>query len=164
MKKQNTTRQCKGLRDWLFSALTGRINLDADWIQKHIATCPRCQKRLTSVSRVNLALTLLKASPHKLDLLMRANQKTVAVLNHGLRDAPKAQELKTALPKPTMFERMRKYQSLVANVAACIAILLMMKTGIFSTARKAHDHGTNALKHYYSSQVGEDLADEIFTS
>ena len=155
--------KCRRIRSWLRTAISRRLGPDADWLQVHIANCPRCQRRLVRYGKVNLAMSVLKSQPHKLDLLMRANAQAVGVLKHSLRHVPKAQKLKTALPEPKLLERWSKYAHSTANAAACIAILLLMKAGVFSSVDQFQIRGQKVIKQYYASQVGEDLANEIFS-
>ncbi len=112
--------------------------------------------------KVNLALSIVKSQPHRLDLLMRANTQTIGVLKHSLRRAPKAQKLRTILPEPKLLERWGKYRCSAANLAACIAILFLMKIGVFSSMNEFQTQGQKVIRQYYVSQVGEDLADEVF--
>jgi flagellar biosynthesis/type III secretory pathway M-ring protein FliF/YscJ len=93
---------------------------------------------------------------------MRANTQTIAVLKHSLRSEPKAQELEKKLPGPKMLERCRKYGHSITNVAACFAVLLLMKIGVFPSMNQFHNQGQRVMKQYYAKQVGEDLADEVF--
>lgn len=164
MKRENTSNKCRQIRAWLGKVLAGRFDLSASWIQNHITDCPRCRQRLMSLSKVNLALSMIKSQPHNLDLLMRANAQTIGVLKHSLRQAPKALKLKTVRPEPRFLERCRKYAHPAANAAACIAILLLAKVGVFSSMNKVQTKGQEAMKQYYTSRVGEDLADELFTA
>ena len=164
MKSMKTNNKCRQIRAWLYKAISSRINLDTDWIQNHIANCPRCQRRFAAIGKVNLALSVMKSQPHKLDLLMRANSQAIGVLKHSLREAPEAQKLKAVLPEPKLLERWRKYAHPAANVAACIAILLLVKIGIFSSMDKFQTQGQKLVKQYYASQLGDDLADEIFSA
>jgi len=138
------------------------LRLDAGWVQKHIANCPRCQARIVGVGKVELALSLVKSQRHHLDLLMRANEQAVGVLKHSLRQAPKAEKLKKALPEPTLSERLCKYKHSAANVAACLAILFLMKIGIFCSMDRFQTRSQQVLKQYYAKYIGQDLADEIF--
>ena len=164
-KSQNaSSKKCRQIRAWVHKAIISRLGLDAHWAQNHIANCPRCHRRLVSVSKVNLALSIMKSQPHKLDLLMRANTQAIGVLKHSLRRAPKAQKLKAMQPEPKLFEKCDKYTHSAANVAACIAILLLMKIGIFSSMDKFQTQGQKVVEQYYASQVGEDLADEVFST
>jgi len=156
------TNKCKQIRAWLHKAIGSRFCLGADWIQNHIAECPRCQRRLSAIGKVNLGLSIIKSQPHKLDLLMRANTQAIGVLRHSLRQVPKAQKLKVCLPEPNLLERWGKYGHTAANVAACIAILLLMKIGVFSSMDKFQTEGKKIIKQYYASHIGKDLTDEIF--
>ncbi|MCK4294633.1 MAG: zf-HC2 domain-containing protein [Planctomycetes bacterium] len=156
--------KCRRIRTWLYRAVNSRLGIDANWVQNHIAGCPRCRRRLAAAGKVNLALSALKAQPHRIDLLMRANSQTIGVLKHSLRQAPKAAKLKAMLPQPTLLERWRKYAHSVANLAACITIVLLMKVGVFSSMGKFQTEGQKVVKQYYASQVGQDLANEVFTT
>ena len=153
---------CKTLREKLYNALTPLFSTNAVWVQNHLANCPRCQKRLANFSRVNLAINLLKSQPQKLDLLKRANEKTLNFLNHKLRYSANAEKLKHAQPEPTFLKRSRKFMQPLANAAACFAILFLIKTGVFTSMQKTQEKGEQALKSYYARNVGQSLTDEIF--
>jgi hypothetical protein len=155
--------KCRRIKAWLHEAITSRFGPDADWVQHHIAGCPRCQKRFIYTGKVNLALSLLKSQPHNVDLLKRANTQAIAVLKHSLQAATKAQKLKSILPEPKLSERCKVYNRSIGNVAACITILLFAKIGVFSFMDNFQTRGQEVIKQYYISQVGEDLANEIFT-
>ena len=163
MKMKTTIdNKCKSLRTWLYQALNSRIGLQAKWVQNHIAVCPRCQQRLASVARVELAFSIIKSQPHNLDLLMRANTQAIGVLKHSLRNAPKAQKLKAILPEPKLLERLGRHASPALKAAACLAILCLMKIGIFSSMDTFQAEGQKIIKNYYANNAGQDLADEIF--
>jgi len=164
MKTRNSKNKCRQIRTWLQKAISNRINLNTGWIQTHIANCPRCQQRLASVGKVYFALSVVKSQPHNLDLLMRANTQAISTLKHSLQQAPKTRKLKTMLPEPKPTERCGKYAHSIANVAACIIILLLMKIGVFSSMDKFQTEGQKAIKQYYASHIGKDLTDEIFTA
>lgn len=154
--------QCKRIRTWLYTAMSRRFGPEANWLHNHIMYCPRCQRRLVSCGKVNLALSFIKSQPHGLDLLMRANTQAIAVLKHSLRREPKAQKLERKLPEPKLLERCSHYGHSAANLAACIVILFLMKIGVFSSVNNLQTQGQKVIKQYYVNQVGEDLADEIF--
>ena len=158
----NKNNKCRRIRGWLSEATSRHFGPDANWLQNHVTNCPRCQRRLVSYGKINLALSAIKSQPHKLDLLMSANAQAVGVLKHSLRKAPKARKLRTMLPEPKLLERYGKYSRSAANIAACIAILLLMKIGVFSSMDKFQTQGQKVIKQYYASRVGDDLADEIF--
>lgn len=164
MKSANKNNKCRQIRTWLYEVLGSRFGPRANWIQGHIANCPRCRQRLVSASKVNLALSIVKSQPHNLDLLMRANTQAIGVLKHSLRHVPKALKLKAARPEPKLTARWRKYAHPAANAAACIAILLLMKIGVFSSMDKVQTKGQKVMKQYYAGHIGQDLADEIFTA
>lgn len=162
MKIMNTNKKCKQIRTWLLRTLGSRLSFNADWIQNHIASCPRCQQRFAAIGKIHLALSAVKSQSHNLDLLMRANTQAICVLKHSLRQTLKAQKLKTMLPEPKKLERWGKYTRSAANVAACIAILLLMKIGIFSSMDEFQTKGQKVIKQYYANHVGNDVADELF--
>ena len=93
---------------------------------------------------------------------MRANAQAIGVLKHCLRQAPRARQLRTILPEPKLPERCGKYGYSAVNLAACIAILLLMKISVFSSMDKFHTEAQKVIEQYYVKQVGQDLADEIF--
>jgi len=165
MKKTSANQRpgkCRQIRAHLHKAITSHFGPDADWVQNHIGNCPRCQRRFASIGKVNLALSLVKSQPHKLDLLMRANTQAISLLKHSLREAPKAKMLKNMQPEPSLLERCSVYKHSAANVAACITILFLMKIGVFSFVDKFQTEGQKVVKQYYVNQVGEDLANDIF--
>lgn len=163
-KSDGGPNKCGRIRTWLYEAANSRFGLEADWVQKHIADCPRCSRRLAAVGRVSLALSAMKTQPHRTDLLMRANTQAIGVLKHSLRAAAKSRKLKKARPRPALLERWGKYGHSAANLAACVVILLLMKVGVFSSMGKFQSEGREAVKQYYASQVGQDLAKDIFTA
>ena len=162
MTSMKLNNQCKRIRTWLYTAMSRRFGPEANWLHNHIMYCPRCQRRLVSCGKVNLALSFIKSQPHGLDLLMRANTQAIAVLKHSLRREPKAQKLERKLPEPNLLERCSHYGHSAANLAACIVILFLMKIGVFSSVNNLQTQGQKVIKQYYVNQVGEDLADEIF--
>ena len=48
------------------------------------------------------------------------------------------------------------------NVAACMAILLLMKIGVFSFMNMFQTQGQKVIKKYYANLIGDDLADNVF--
>jgi hypothetical protein len=162
MMKLTTNNKCKRIRSQLYTALNRNFGTKANWLNEHIVNCPRCQRRLISCGKVNLAISFIKSEPHEVDLLKRANAQTIGVLKHSLRNEPKAQQLKRKLPEPKLLEKFSKYGNSFANIAACFLILLLMKIGVFSSMDSFNNQGQKVIKQYYAKQVGEDLADEVF--
>ena len=162
MKGINKNNKCRRIRGRLSEAISRHFDTDAHWLQSHIAKCPRCQSRFISYGKVNLAISAIKSQPHNLDLLMCANKQTIGVLKHSLRRAKKTGKLKTMGPKPKFVEKYSRYTSSALNVAACMAILILMKMGAFSSLNTLQTQGQNVMKKYYANRIGDDLADEIF--
>ena len=155
---------CRQLRDRVLRLLADSFTLDRHWIQNHIANCPRCQRRLARLGKVELAISLLKSQPHSLDLLMRANTQAIGVLKHCLRTTAKAEHLRNIRPDLSIIERCSRYKHSFANAAACIAIAVLMKSSAFSSAKMFESKGQKAVEHYYASNAGEDIARDIFTT
>ncbi|MEJ2705209.1 MAG: hypothetical protein P8Z79_22440 [Sedimentisphaerales bacterium] len=162
MARRQADNPCRRIRAKLYAAANRHFGPEAGWLRGHVASCPRCQRRLASSGRVHLALSSVKTQPHRLDLLMRANQQAISVLKHSLREEPKAQRLKARLPEPKPFEKVAKYGFSVGSVAACIAILILMKIGVFSSVDSVETRGRKVIRQYYVKHVGQDLADEVF--
>jgi hypothetical protein len=156
--------RCRRIRHRLADSARRRFGPEAVWVQRHVTNCPRCQRRLAAIARVDLALSAIKSQPHRLDLLMRANSAAMRMLNHQLREAAQARRLQEAKPEPCFIERCARYRGAVTNVAACVAILFLTKAGIFCSFDKARTRGQAVMKQYYAAQAGEDLAGEIFKS
>jgi hypothetical protein len=162
MTKIKTNNKCRRIRARLYTACGRHFGLEADWLNNHIMHCPRCRRRLIDRGKVELALSFIKNQPHNLDLLNRANTQAIGVLKHSLRQEPKALELKKTPPEPKLLERCGNYGHYAANLAACVLVLLLMKIGVFSSMNNFHNQGQKVIRQYYSRQVGEDLADEVF--
>jgi hypothetical protein len=162
MARKKADNECRRIRTWLFTAMSGRFGPDINWLQSHILKCLRCLQRFVSRNKVNLALSFMKTQPHRLDLLMRANAQAIGVLKHCLRQTPKARQLKSILPEPKLLEQCGKYGYSAATFTACIAILLLMKVSVFSSMDKFHTEAQKVVKQYYARQVGQDFADGIF--
>ncbi|MBN2136815.1 MAG: hypothetical protein JW720_03330 [Sedimentisphaerales bacterium] len=163
-KSSGAPNKCKRVRTWLCEAVNSRFGLEAKWVHEHVAVCPKCSRRLAAIGRVNLAISAVKTQPHSTELLMHANTQAISVLKHSLRDAPGAQKLKKTLPRPGLMTMCRRYTHATTNLAACIAILVLMKVGIFSSIGDVQAGGQEAVEQYYAIHAGQDLADDIFTT
>ena len=93
---------------------------------------------------------------------MCANLQAIGVLKHSLREAPKADKLRVAKPEPKLLEKCGRYGHSTANLAACVAVIFLMKIGVFSSMDKFQSRGQSLMKQYYSNHAGEDLANEVF--
>jgi hypothetical protein len=156
--------RCSQLIDRVLRLATDSFSPDRHWIQNHIVNCPRCQRRLARLNKVELAISLLKSRPHSIDLLKRANTQAIGVLKHSLRTTTKAEHLRNIRPEPSIFERCSKYKHSLANCAACIAIAILMKNSFFYSAKTFESKGQKAMEHYYASRAGEDIARDIFST
>jgi hypothetical protein len=154
---------CKDIRTTIGRVISSLVSLDAAWVQNHIANCPKCQRRLASLGKVYLALSLLKSRPHQLDLLKTANMQTIDTLAHSVRHTSKAEKLRKAQPELKLYERLSPLKSSIVNTAACFAILFLLKTGVFHSMNKFQSDGQKAMQNYFEKQLGHDLSDEIFS-
>jgi hypothetical protein len=161
-KDKRNTDNCRKIRSRFILNLSKHFSIEAPWLQKHIATCPRCQKRLATVSKVNLALSFIKSQSHNLDLLMRANTQAINVLKHSLREMPETQKLKVVKPEPRLRQKPIQCLQPSLNLAACILVLFLMKFGIFSSISKFETQGKKAYKQYFVSNIGEEMTEDIF--
>ena len=152
------------MRQRLLASLGRGFGPQAEWVQRHVAGCPRCQKRLAAWGKVELALSVVKSQSHRLSLLSEANSCAVKMLKHSLREAPRAHALEEARPEPSFLQRSAGYRHRVANAAACVAILVLTRSGLFTSLDRATAGGEKLMKHYYATQAGEDIAEEIFGS
>jgi hypothetical protein len=155
---------CRKLKVLMLQLLADRFSIDRDWVQNHIANCPKCQQRIMRLGKVELAIALLKSQPHNLDLLMRANTQAIGVLKHSLRTATKAERLRSVRPEPGALERCSRYKHSFANAAACIAIAVLMNSSAFSSAKTFEDKSRKAVENYYVKQLGKEVAAEIFST
>ena len=162
MSKLNLKNKCSQTRNALAKALAKHLRFNTGWLQNHIANCPRCRQRLNRIGKVNIALALLKSQPHNLDLLKRANTQAINVLKHPLRYAPKADKLKDVRPEPGLLARYCNLNRSIANAAACILVMLLLKAGVFASMDDLNQHGNVALKNYYSKHLDQDTVSDIF--
>jgi anti-sigma factor RsiW len=155
---------CRDIRRRLTASTYRRLGPGAAWVQKHVAQCPRCQRRLAALGKVDLALAVIRSQPHRLDLLLRANAAAVRMLSRPLREEAAAHELDQDKPAPPLAQWCARHQNTITHVAACIAILILTKVGIFSSFDKVNTRGQAVMKQYYTDRAGEDLAGEVFRS
>jgi hypothetical protein len=162
MKTNNQNNQCCRKQEakigfWyrLKSRLTQQLN-------DHVALCPRCQQRLAAFHRVELALTLVNTQPLNAGLLAQANNKTLNILKHSLRFAPKSATLRTAKSDIGRLEKIRPGLERVLNVAACVFVILMIKTGVSDSLLDYKEQGEAVIHNYYARNLDSQLLNEIF--
>jgi len=140
------------------------LGAESDWLWAHAATCPRCQRRLQRAGRVELALSLLRAEPHAVDLAARANVQAIGTLQRSLRNTPQSRALQRV--RPVTFLSWPGWARLqpLAGAVACLLMILLIRGGLFHSVRTAQRCGRDAMHAYYAQRLGQDLADEIFTA
>jgi hypothetical protein len=157
MKKELISHnQCH--RSGLFGSLLQKV---AAGLDEHIQNCPRCQRRLGLLNRVETAILLLRSEVHSCNLLAAANTKALTHLAHDLRFAPQADNLRIAKPKPEWLEQKRPIIEKAMAIAACVAVMILFKTGLFSSIQKFQTEGQDAMHHYFASRLDEKTADEL---
>ncbi|RKY03602.1 MAG: hypothetical protein DRP56_11010, partial [Planctomycetota bacterium] len=124
---KNQCRSARNARCGLFGSFKLRLLQQLD---DHVAECPKCQRRFAMTNRVELALMLTKSQPYEMGLLARANNKALDVLTHSLRFAPKSTLLRQAKSDVNRVEKARPVIERVLNVAACLFVVIMIKTGV----------------------------------
>ena len=161
MKNLNIKNKCKKIRFRMRDAITRRLQFG--WMDEHIASCPRCQKRINRIGNVDLALSLLKTQPHSRNLLANANTKATNVLKHSLRFAPKADKLRNYQPQPAWIQRNNSVIQSIINVAACVTVVSLMKIGVFSSMHTFQDESKGVLEGYYSQHLDSDEVSELLS-
>ena len=162
MRNSKVINKCRQIRDGMQKSILGRIGLDKGWLAEHIANCPKCQGRIASIGKVDLAMSLVKTQTHKMDLLMRANAQALKMLKHSLRDCPKADKLRATYSRPNWIIRNHRYISSITSTAACFAILLLLKCGIFTSMETSQRQGKETVKQYYAKHLDQDTMNDIF--
>ena len=158
--KHNLNR-CRQLRALLMQSAADRPPR-LGWLERHLAQCPRCQRRMLGFSRTGLALTLMKSQPHDLDLLARANQQALGVLSRQTRGLPAARRLANARPQARLWLRLSMPLRWTGNAAACLTILVLGRFGVLSSMQSIQDQGQKTMHHLYAKNAGDDIANDIF--
>ena len=133
MTNSRRTDNCGRSRSILDRFLENRTAIASTWLQKHLDVCPACRERMSRYNRFSLAMKLLKAQPHSPQLLKNANTRAINMLKHSARELPLAEKLRQKMPKPAFISGLGKYSHAVTHVAACIAVVFLLKTGVFQT-------------------------------
>lgn len=158
-------KHCKPLRTarpgW-WSVLTNHLT---ERCRTHIAGCPRCQRRLARIGRVDAALSLMRMQPQSRDLLARANTVALKYLKGSVRDTPHAERLRRAVPEPSRMEKAVPFVDRLVNMAACLFIVLMIRSGLTDNMFEIKEQGTNVMESYYARHLDNgfgDLYEDIF--
>jgi hypothetical protein len=131
------------------------------WARRHLADCPRCRRRARGAARLALALTAVKCQPHQADLLARGNTRTITMLKRAVRDTTKARKLRAARPQPALAQRLERYSQSLSHAAACLAVLGLMKWGVFQTMTRVEERGKQVVNQYYTHNLDKDIVDQI---
>lgn len=161
MKPSNDKKRCRPVRDQLASAVGDAGGQMAGWLGRHVAGCPKCQRRMQGLAKVDLAFSLLKAQPHPLDLVMRANNKAVAMLKRPVRQTTQAQAIRYMLPKPTLSQKLRKYCQPVASAAACLLAVVLLRAGLNSSIDRFRQDSEQAFRQYYARHLDQETLDDL---
>ena len=113
------------------------------------------------MAKTDLALCLLKAQPHRLDLLMRANKRALAMVTRTARDSTQAEAICHMLPKPTAMDWMRKYAQAAANAAACLLVLVLVRVGFTSSVSRFQRNSEQAVRQLYQQHLGGDGLEDL---
>lgn len=158
-KHNNLCRQRRKVAGGLFVSIQQKLTLR---LHEHIATCPRCRKRLVGIGRVELALQLLQTQPHSLTLLQQANLRALHMLRHRERFSQKADMLRQARPQPNWTQRNTKRLEKLLSMAACLMVIFLMKVGVFSSLRQIREDGQTAMRNYYARNLDEEMMGQLF--
>jgi len=162
MRNSKIINKCRQIRDDMQNTILNGAGLDNGWLAGHLANCPKCQERIAGLGKVDIAMSLIKSQPHKMDLLMKANSQALKMLKHSLRDCPKADMLRVTTTRPNWIIRNHRLVSSITSAAACFAVVVLLKCGIFTSIEKSQKQGKETLKQYYSNRLDQETIDDIF--
>jgi hypothetical protein len=137
------------LREWLSDLAGDHPNLPAR-LQRHVEQCPKCRRRVGQHARLGQALRMVKSQPYPMALLLQANRKTMAHLQRRVRELPAARKLQTQLPRPSLRIRLANLTHSPLSAAACLLMLLAMRTSILSSADRVEKGSQQTVKHLQS--------------
>ena len=162
MKLFNDKNKCRSARNERCGAIRSLKMRLLECLSDHVAECPRCQRRLAVVNRVELGLTLMNTQPLEIGLLSRANNQALGVLKHSLRYAPKSAFLRNAKSDTHRLEKIRPGLERALNAAACVFVVLMIKTGVSNSLLDYKEQGEAVIHNYYARNLDGQMFDEIF--
>ena len=162
MKLFNDNNKCRSARNERYGAIRSVKMRLLERLSEHIAECPRCQRRLAMVNRVELGLTLMNTQPLEIGLLSRANNRALDVLKHSLRYAPKSAFLRNAKTDTHRLEKIRPGLERALNAAACVFVVLMIKTGVSNSLLDYKEQAEVVIHNYYARNLDSQMFDEIF--
>ena len=137
------------LREWLTDLAGDHPELPAR-LQRHVEQCPRCRRRVGQHARVGLAMRMVKSQTHPMALLLQANRRTMAYLQRSVRELPAARKLQTQLPRASLRARLANLTQSTLSAAACLLLLLAVRTSILSSVDRVEQGSQQAVKHLQS--------------
>ncbi|MEN8128241.1 MAG: hypothetical protein ABFR90_10635 [Planctomycetota bacterium] len=162
MKLFTDKKRCRSVRTKRYGLIRSvKVRLLGQ-LSDHVAECPKCQKRLAAINRIEIALMLMKSQPCKMGLLARANNKTLDVLTHSLRFGAKSTLLRQAVPDTNRLEKARPFIEKILNMAACLFVIVMIKSGISNSLLDYKEQGQAVIHNYYARNLDSQMFDEIF--
>ena len=161
MINSRRTNKCSRTREILSRFLENRAALTSKWMQKHLEVCPRCREKMSRYNRLHLAMKLIKTQPHSPQLLKTANTRAINMLKHSAREMPLAEKLRQKMPRPLLISSRSRYTHAITHAAACIAVVFLIKTGVYQTMDKWHSQGKQAVQNYYAASLDEDILDDM---
>lgn len=159
--KSDKIKNCKTVRDRLRKMLLKSFQLHDSRLYEHILNCPKCQSRIIPLGKVDNALNIIKSGRHSKNLLAKANQQAIGVLQNSLRNNPATIKLENIEPKPSLRTILTRYNQKIASTAACLVVFLLIKTHIFNSIQDFQSSGNRIVNNYYQRQLGSDLANEL---
>lgn len=134
----------------------------AERCSAHIASCPRCQKRLARIGRVELAFCLMRMQPQAVNLLANANTAALKYLKRSLRETPRAETLRAAVYGPGRLEKAAPHLERLLNWAACLFVVLLIRTGVTHKLFEIKEQGTAVIENYYARHLDAQIFEDIF--
>ena len=128
----------------------------------HVAHCPRCQKRLAAMQRVELSLCLMRTQPHTMELLGKANTSALKYLTRTSRQTACAEQLRCATHQPHRLEKASPMLERLINVAACLFVVLMIRVGLTNKMFQIKEQGTKVMENYYARNLDPQLFEDVF--
>jgi hypothetical protein len=155
MNAHTPKRDCLGIAKWIAEP-QGPSPRIARWLHRHLTDCDRCRQLVLGSGRVRLAMLLVRTDPCDPELLMRANQRAIGVISRRLRDLPQADKLRRAHRRPPLRQRLARYTQGITHAAACLLILLLVRTGWLASLVHVHDRGTEVVERYFQRSLDPD--------
>lgn len=107
-------------------------------------------------------MMMVRTQQQDIGLLAKANHKALNTLKHSLRNAPKSLVLRTAKADTSRFEKIRPGLERILNIAACVFVVVMIKTGVSNSLLNYKRQGEDVIHNYYARNLDSQTFDELF--